>query len=102
MLQAKTTNASGTRGRAVDWRALEPYADFLRVMAYYFSYSTSAHGPVVPVATLEQLADYVLHDPEQGIPLHKASIVLSLWGWDWPFPVGTPGRLIEYEEAMAG
>ncbi|MGH7856605.1 MAG: glycosyl hydrolase family 18 protein, partial [Candidatus Binatia bacterium] len=101
VLQAKTDNGSGTRGRAVDWRAVEPYADYMRVMAYYFSYSTSPHGPVVPVATLEQLADYMLNDPEQEIPRHKASIVLSLWGWDWPMPVGTPGTLIEFDRAMA-
>ena len=101
VLQAKTTNAPGSRGRAVDWRAIEPFADYLRVMAYYYSYSTSAHGPVVPVADLEALARYMLHDPEQSIPAHKASVILSLWGWDWPMPVGTPGRLVQYEEAMA-
>jgi spore germination protein YaaH len=101
VLQAKTTNAPGSRGRAVDWRAIEPYADYLRVMAYYYAYSTSAHGPVISVAQLEALAKYMLTDPEQSIPAHKASVILSLWGWDWPMPVGTPGRLVQYAEAMA-
>jgi hypothetical protein len=100
VLQPKTTNASGTRGRAVDWRGIEPYADYLRIMAYYYSFSTSPPGPVVPKDTLRALADYALHDAEQSIPRSKLSVILSFWGWDWPLAGGTPGRLIEFEEAM--
>jgi spore germination protein YaaH len=100
VLQPKTTNASGTRGRAVDWRAIEPYADYLRIESYYYSYSTSPPGPAVPVDTLRALADYALNDPEQSIPRDKVSIILSLWGWDWPLD-GTPGRLIEFSQAMS-
>jgi len=101
VLQPKTTNEPGTRGRAVDWRAIEPYADYLRIMAYYYSFSTSPPGPVVPVDTLRALADYAVGDPEQSIPRDKVSIILSLWGWDWPLSGGTPGRLVEFSEAMS-
>lgn len=100
VLQAKTDNRIGDRGRAVDWRAVEPFADHMRIMAYYYSWSTSAHGPVVSLEQLRRLADYALNDPEQGIPRHKLSIILSFWGWDWPMPVGTKGRLVQYAEAM--
>jgi spore germination protein YaaH len=99
VLQPKTTNAPGTRGRAVDWRAIEPYADDLRIESYYYSYSTSPPGPAVPVDTLRALAEYALSDPEQSIPRDKVSIILSLWGWDWPVD-GTPGRLIDWDEAI--
>lgn len=100
VLQPKTTNASGSRGRAVDWRAIEPYADYLRVMAYYYSFSTSPPGPVVPKDTLRALADYALHDAEQSIPRSKVSVILSFWGWDWPLAGTDKGRLIEFDEAM--
>ncbi len=100
VLQPKTTNATGDRGRAVDWRAIEPYADYLRIMAYYYSYSTSPPGPVVPVETLRALGAYAVNDAEQSIPTRKLSVILSLWGWDWPLAGGTPGRLIEFSEAM--
>lgn len=101
VLQPKTDNAVGDRGRAVDWRAVEPFADYMRIMAYYYSYSTSPHGPVVPLDTLERLASYALNDPEQSIPRHKLSIILSMWGWDWPLPEGTEGTLVQYDEMIA-
>jgi spore germination protein len=101
VLQPKLNNTIGENGNAIDWRAIEPYANKIRIMAYYYSYSTSEHGPAVPKATLEQLASYALTDPEQGIPPNKLSIILSLWGWDWPMPVGTPGTLVQFSEAKA-
>lgn len=100
VLQPKTDGTSGSNGRAVDWRAVEPYADYMRIMAYYYAWSTSPHGPVVPMATLKRLADYALNDPAERIPRHKLSIILSLWGWDWPLPEGTPGTLVQFAEAM--
>jgi spore germination protein YaaH len=100
VLQPKTDNQPGANGRGVDWAAVEPYVDYMRIMAYYYSWSTSAHGPVVPLETLRRLADFALRDPLERIPRHKVSIILSQWGWDWPMPVGNPGYLIEYAHAM--
>jgi hypothetical protein len=100
VLQPKFSNRSGSSGYAVDWAAVHPYADWVRIMAYYYSYSTSAPGPVVRYDQLARLADYALHDPDQGIPASKLAIILSLWGWDWPLD-GGKGRLIQYDEAMA-
>ncbi|MGH7856284.1 MAG: glycosyl hydrolase family 18 protein, partial [Candidatus Binatia bacterium] len=99
VLQPKTNGANGSNGYAVDWRAVEPYADYMRIMAYYYSWSTSRHGPVAPMAILESLGKYALGDPDQRIPRHKVSIILSLWGWDWPMPEGTPGTLIQLARA---
>ncbi len=101
VLQPKLSGASGSNGNAVDWRAIEPYADYMRIMAYYYSWSTSAHGPVVPMETLQRLAEFATRDPVERIPRHKLSIILSLWGWDWPMPVGTPGTLVQFTQAMA-
>lgn len=100
VLQPKTDNQPGANGRGVDWKAVEPYVDYMRIMAYYYSWSTSTHGPVVPMETLRRLADFALRDPVERIPRHKVSIILSQWGWDWPTPVGNPGYLIEYAQAM--
>ena len=100
VLQPKTDDARGMNGRAVDWRAIEPFVDSMPIMAYYYSWSTSAPGPVVPMETLRRLADYALDDPAQKIPRHKVAIILSTWGWDWPLSGDEPGRLIPFAEAM--
>jgi spore germination protein YaaH len=101
VLQPKTDNAIGDRGRAVDWRAVAPHVDYMRVMAYYYAWATSEHGPAVPMDQLRRLADYMLNDPQQSIPREKVGILLSLYGWDWPMPVGTRGLLVEHDQAMA-
>src|SRR5206468_2680110 len=100
VVQPKTRNLT-EQGRTVNWRGVEPYVDYLRVMAYYYSWNTSPPGPDIRYETLSQLADYILHDPDQSISSVKARIMLSLYGWDWPISPPAPGSLIRYEQAVA-
>ncbi len=99
VVQPKTPSGGG-QGGPIDWRAIEPYVDYIRVMAYYYSYSGSPPGPVVTYQTLAQLADYILNSPTQSIPRAKARLLLSLYGWDWPVSPAGRGSLIRYEQAM--
>src|SRR6185295_2517037 len=82
------------------WRGIEPFVDYLRVEAYYYSWNTSPPGPVITYEKLGQLADYILSSPTQSIPRAKARILLSLYGWDWPISPSAPGKLIQFAEAM--
>jgi spore germination protein len=101
VIQPKTDNLPGKYGRAIDWRAIEPYVDWIRIMAYYYSFATSPPGPVVSDQTLRRIALYSLNDPQQGIPRAKGRILLSLYGWDWPVAPAGRGLLIPYGDAMA-
>lgn len=100
VLQPKTNNGSGA-GQNIDWRGVEPYVDYIRVMAYYYSWKTSPPGPVITYGKLDELSDYILNSPAQSIPTSKARIMLSLYGWDWQVSPLGEGQLIRYEEAMA-
>jgi spore germination protein YaaH len=101
VIQPKFDNAPGPLGRAIDWRAVEPYVDWIRLMAYYYSWGTSPPGPVVSYAQLRRLALYSMNDPQQSIPRSKARILLSFYGWDWPVNPAGKGHLVQYHEAVA-
>jgi spore germination protein YaaH len=78
VLQPKTDNAIGDRGRVVDWCAVAPHVDYIRVMAYYDAWATSEHGPAVPMDQLRRLADYMLNDPQQSIQGRHPALPLRL------------------------
>ncbi len=99
VVQPKTPGG-GEQGHTVDWKGIEPYVDYLRVMAYYYSYNTSPPGPVITYAMLGKLADTILTNPTYKIPANKARILLSLYGWDWPVSPRGSGKLIRFEDAM--
>ncbi len=96
--QPKTDTQSGERGRAIDWQAVIPYLDQIRVLAYYYSYQGSAPGAVVSPAQTQALADFARNN--QAIPIDKLHIVFSVFGWDWPLN-GKPGQIVQYDEAIA-
>jgi spore germination protein YaaH len=79
----------------IDWKAIAPFVDRVKVMAYLFSFPSSAPGSVAPTSWVDQVASYGLRQ----VPGEKLSIILHLGGFDWP--VGKPGRSIEYPQAKA-
>ncbi|MFN0118385.1 MAG: IPT/TIG domain-containing protein [Elusimicrobiota bacterium] len=101
MVVQPKTQGGREQGITVDWRGVEPYVDYLRVMAYYYSWNTSPPGPVITYSKLAQVADYMLNSPTQSIPREKARILISLYGWDWPISPASPGKLIQFHQAMA-
>lgn len=92
--QPKTDDLVGDRGRAMDWRALAPHIDYLRVMVYYYSWSGSPPGPVVTLSQLRAVTRFALSQ----VPAAKLNITLTLFGNDWPS--GSRGQLISHQQAL--
>jgi spore germination protein YaaH len=93
--QPKTNNTVGPRGQAIDWAGIAPYVDVIRVMTYYYAYGSSAPGASAPILQTQAIANFALSE----IPAAKLSIVLTLFGWDWP--AGGTGTPVSYQQAMA-
>ncbi|MEK6371889.1 MAG: glycosyl hydrolase family 18 protein [Acidobacteriota bacterium] len=86
---AKTSDSANWNGPgAEDYPALGGLADSIKIMAYDYSYSTSAPGPIAPLDWLDRVASYA----ESTIPRHKILIGLPLYGYDW---TGTTGRGVQ-------
>ena len=81
------------RPGAIDWAAILPFVDRIKVMAYLYHYGSSAPGSIAPTSWVSELAENSL----KIIPPDKLCMVLHLGGFDWP--EGTPGRSIEYSQA---
>jgi spore germination protein len=93
---AKTSDSANWNGPgAEDYPALGALADSIKIMAYDYSYSTSAPGPIAPLDWLDRVASYA----ESSIPRDKILIGLPLYGYDWS---GTTGRGVTYNQAMQG
>jgi len=91
---AKTSDSANWTGPgAEDYAALGGLADSIKIMAYDYSYSTSAPGPIAPLDWLDKVATYA----ESAIPRDKILIGLPLYGYDW---TGTTGRGVTYNQAM--
>ena len=92
---AKTSDAENWDGAgAQDWSALGQLADSIKIMAYDYSYSTSAAGPIAPLAWLDGVARYAT----SVIPGNKIIIGLPFYGYDWS---GNSGTDVSYATAMA-
>lgn len=77
---AKTSDSQNWSGPgAEDWPAIGQIADSVKIMAYDYSWSTSAPGPIAPLEWLDQVATYA-----QGvIPAAKIMMGLPWYGYDW-------------------
>lgn len=93
--QPKTSDAVGERGQAIDWRAIAPYVDVLRVMIYYYSWGGSAPGPAAGLDQVRAVTGFALSE----VPASKLSMTLTEYGFDWP--AGGEGQMVSYQQAMA-
>jgi len=77
---AKTSDRDNWNGPgAEDWAVIGQVADSVKIMAYDFSYSTSAPGPIAPLEWLDQVAAYA----QSSIPNAKIMMALPWYGYDW-------------------
>jgi len=92
---AKTSDAQNWDGPgAEDWVALGSAADWIKIMAYDYHWSTSAPGAITPLSWLDQVAAYA----ESAIPGGKIIVGLPWYGYDW---VGSSGTGVVYSGAMS-
>lgn len=83
---AKTSDSENWNGPgAEDWNAIGAVADSVKIMAYDYSWSTSAPGPITPLQWLDAIATYA----ESAIPAAKIFIGLPFYGYDWSGGSGT-------------
>jgi spore germination protein YaaH len=92
---AKTSDAQNWNGPgAEDWPALGSAADWIKIMAYDYHWSTSAPGAIAPLSWLDQVTAYA----ESAIPAGKIVVGLPWYGYDW---VGSTGSGVVYSGAMS-
>ncbi len=91
----KTSEPGSWSGpQAQDYKAIGAVADTVRVMAYDYSWSTSAAGPVAPLTWVDEVARFAASQ----IAPSKIELGMPLYGYDW---VGTVGTGVTYDEAIA-
>jgi spore germination protein len=91
---AKTSDSQNWTGPgAADWPALGGLADSVKIMAYDYSWATSAPGPISPLDWLDKVATYA----QSVIPNEKIMIGLPFYGYSW---ANGTGRGVSYNEAM--
>lgn len=84
---AKTSEPGFWDGpQSQDWRVIGQHADFVRIMAYDYHWSTSAPGPIAPVDWIKD----VLAFARTVVPREKITHGLPLYGYDWAGTAGTP------------
>jgi spore germination protein YaaH len=90
----KTSDTANWNGPgAQEWIALGQLADSIKIMAYDYSWPTSAPGPIAPLDWIDRIASYA----ETTIPHAKIVIALPFFGYDWS---GGTGRSVTYAQAM--
>ncbi len=92
--QPKTDNADGPRGQAIDWEAIAPSVDILKVMTYYYSFGGTTPGPSAPLDKVRDVTALAVSE----VPASKLHVVLTQFGWDWP--ANGPGQFLDYAEAI--
>lgn len=63
-----------------DYPKLIQDCDYLDIMTYDYHYSTSAPGPIAPLANVEEALNYA---QSQGIDMNKVLMGLPYYGRDW-------------------
>ena len=64
---------------AQDYARLGAAVDFLKVMTYDYSWSTSPPGPIAPVAWAQQVMDFTTSQ----VPPRKIYLGVHFYGYDW-------------------
>ncbi|HVE62553.1 MAG TPA: glycosyl hydrolase family 18 protein [Mycobacteriales bacterium] len=91
----KTSEPGSWSGpQAQDYKAIGAAADTVRVMAYDYSWGTSAAGPVAPLNWVDDVARFAAGQ----IAPSKVELGMPLYGYDW---VGSMGTGVTHEEVMA-
>jgi spore germination protein YaaH len=86
-----TDNWNGPGGE--DWPAIGRIADSVKIMAYDYSYSGSAPGPIAPLDWIDRVATYA----QSVIPNDRIMIALPWYGYDWSSGAATD---LTYASAM--
>jgi spore germination protein len=80
--------------QAQDYRAIGSAADRVRIMAYDYSWSTSAPGPIAPLDWVKTVAQFAA----STIPPSKIELGVPLYGYDW---TSNGGEGVTYDSAAA-
>jgi spore germination protein YaaH len=89
--KSASDNWNGPGGE--DWPAIGAIADSVKVMAYDYSYSGSAPGPIAPLDWIDLVATYA----QNTIPNQKIMMALPWYGYDWS---AAPTKSVTYASAM--
>lgn len=76
-----------------DWPSIGAIADSVKIMAYDYSYSSSAPGPIAPLNWIDSVATYA----QNTIPNSKIMFGLPWYGYDWS---AGPTQPVTYASAM--
>jgi len=100
VVQPRTTDQESasmrrTGAATIDWKAIAPFVDRVKVMAYHFHSGSTPPGSIAPMDWVLTLADYAM----KQVPAEKLEIVLHLGGFDWT--QGSTGKPIEYSQALS-
>ncbi len=68
----------------LNWQELSDHADYIRIMAYDYSWSATEPGPIAPLEWVWEIA----HDAEV-IPKQKRILGIGLYGYEWNIELGT-------------
>lgn len=91
---AKTSDSANWNGPGgEDWPAIGRIADSIKIMAYDYSYSGSAPGPIAPLNWIDGVATYA----QSVIPSDRIMIALPWYGYDWSSGAATD---LTYASAM--
>ena len=91
---AKTSDSANWNGPGgEDWPAIGGIADSVKIMAYDYSYSGSAPGPIAPLNWIDGVATYA----QSVIPSDRIMIALPWYGYDWSSGAATD---LTYASAM--
>lgn len=90
------TNPSGiwSGAEAHDYAGIGQAADFVRIMAYDYSSQLIGPGPIAPADWVEGVLRYAI----STIPNGKIVLGVPTYGYDWP--IGKPGKVISYADAI--
>jgi len=89
----KTSESQNWKGPgSQDWTVIGQHADWMKIMAYDYSWGTSAAGPIAPLDWLDKIASFA----KSMVPASKVIIGLPWYGYDW---IGTAGKGITFKQA---
>jgi spore germination protein YaaH len=78
---AKTSDSETWDGAGgEDYAAIGAVADWVKLMVYDYSYSTSPPGPITPLTWLDQCVGFAVSQ----MPVAKIMVGLPWYGYDWP------------------